>query len=248
MMARMGSGRRRAVPLVPVRVHRPPASLPRRDPQVVGYARVSTRDQNPDLQFDALWKAGCIDIFQDVGSGALADRPGLRACLDYLQKGDTLVVWALSRLSRDTHHLQALSRGFEDQGIEFRSLTEQIDTTSWQGRFFYAILAALAAAEREQMLDRTMAGLAAARERGRIGGRPTVLTPAKRKVLVELYEGKQHTLPQIAEVLGVSRTSVVRGLTQHRLEQEAPPQLPYPLVVAPPIAPHTQEYPGGTMK
>src|SRR5699024_7050429 len=144
---------------------------------LLGYARVSTTDQDATLQVDALQGAGCYRIFTDTLSGSLAHRPELEKVMDQLRPGDTLVVWRLDRLGRSVrdliHQLQHLS----ERGVEFRSLQETIDTTSPGGRLVFHVFAALAEFERDLIRDRTHAGLSAARARGCIGGRPRSLTP-----------------------------------------------------------------------
>ncbi|MZQ57154.1 recombinase family protein [Escherichia coli] len=146
---------------------------------LIGYVRVSTNEQNTDLQRNALVCAGCEQIFEDKLSGTRTDRPGLKRALKRLQKGDTLVVWKLDRLGRSMKHLISLVGELRERGINFRSLTDSIDTSSPMGRFFFHIMGALAEMERELIMERTMAGLAAARNKGRIGGRPPKLTKAE---------------------------------------------------------------------
>jgi DNA invertase Pin-like site-specific DNA recombinase len=146
----------------------------------VGYARVSTADQDPALQLDALAAAGCAKVFEDRASGARdADRPGLRAALDYAREGDVLVVWKLDRLGRSLPHLIETVAGLERQGVGFRSLTEAIDTTTPGGRLVFHLFAALGQFERDLIRERTRAGLAAAAARGRTGGRRPVVTEEK---------------------------------------------------------------------
>lgn len=142
---------------------------------LVGYARVSTIDQNPQLQLDALEKAGCARVFVDRASGARTDRPQLATALDYLRREDTLCVWRLDRLGRSLPHLIEIATTLTDRGIALRSLTEQIDTASAGGRLIFHIFGALAEFERSLISERTLAGLAAARAQGRIGGRPPVV-------------------------------------------------------------------------
>ena len=142
-------------------------------PMKIGYARVSTEEQNLDLQLKALEAAGCSRIFQDSGvSGAATARPGLRQAFKALRRGDVLIVWRLDRLGRSVIHLLESVRTLQEREIGFHSLQEQIDTTSAAGRFYLHMLAALAEFERELIRDRTRAGMAAARDRGTIIGRP----------------------------------------------------------------------------
>jgi DNA invertase Pin-like site-specific DNA recombinase len=181
---------------------------------LLGYARVSTGDQHPDLQVDALTQAGCYRVFVDRASGARADRPQLDRLLDQLRPGDTLVVWKLDRLGRSLRHLVDTVTGLADRGVGFRSLQEFIDTTTPGGKLVFHVFAALAEFERDLVRERTSAGLAAARARGRVGGRPSVMTPAKLAVARQLYASGAHTVTAIAATLGVSRASIYRHL-QH---------------------------------
>ncbi len=144
---------------------------------LIGYARVSTGDQNLDLQKNALIRAECDLIFEDMASGKNAQRPGLKKALRRLRNGDTLVVWKLDRLGRSVRDLITLVSNLQARGIHFRSLTDSIDTSTPAGRFFFHVMSALAEMERELIVERTRAGLAAAREQGRIGGRRPVMTP-----------------------------------------------------------------------
>ena len=146
---------------------------------LIGYARVSTRAQDLALQLDALERAGCERVYEDVGSGTIRRRPQLDACLDYLRAGDTLVVWRLDRLGRSLRHLVELVGVLREREIAFRSLTEAIDTNTSAGRLQLHLFAALAEFERELIRERARAGREAARARGRLGGRPKALTPEK---------------------------------------------------------------------
>ncbi|WP_049849370.1 recombinase family protein [Trabulsiella odontotermitis] len=143
---------------------------------LIGYVRVSTNDQNTALQRNALECAGCELIFEDKISGKTAERPGLKKLMRALSQGDTLVVWKLDRLGRSMRHLVTLIESLRDQGVNFRSLTDSIDTSTPMGRFFFHVMGALAEMERELIVERTRAGLAAARAQGRIGGRRPKLT------------------------------------------------------------------------
>ncbi|MDM2923984.1 MULTISPECIES: recombinase family protein [Citrobacter] len=138
---------------------------------LIGYVRVSTNDQNTALQRNALESAGCELIFEDKISGKVSDRPGLKKVLRTLSEGDTLVVWKLDRLGRSMRHLVGLVEELREKGVNFRSLTDSIDTSTPMGRFFFHVMGALAEMERELIVERTRAGLAAARTEGRIGGR-----------------------------------------------------------------------------
>ncbi len=179
--------------------------------ELLGYARVSTLEQDAALQHDALSAAGCFRSWTDTASGAVTDRPELAAVMDALRPGDTLVVWRLDRLGRSLPHLIETVRGLADRGIGFRSLQENIDTTTPGGRLVFHIFGSLAEFERDLIRERTMAGLAAARRRGRVGGRPTVMTAARTKQAQRMVTAGT-PLTEVAEVLGVSRTTLYRHL------------------------------------
>jgi DNA invertase Pin-like site-specific DNA recombinase len=181
-------------------------------PHLLGYARVSTADQHPDLQLDALREAGCYRLFVDIASGALDERPQLAEVLDHLRSGDTLVVWKLDRLGRSLRHLIDTVAELERRDIGFRSLQESIDTTSPGGKLIFHIFGALAEFERDLIRQRTLAGLAAARARGRAGGRPRSMTATKIALARQMYDAQQHSLAEIAKALGVSRASIYRHL------------------------------------
>ncbi len=190
---------------------------------LLGYARVSTGAQDLALQHDALSAAGCLRIFDETASGALDDRPQLAALLDHLREGDTLVVWRLDRLGRSLRHLVETVTALAARGVGFRSLQESIDTTTPGGRLVFHVFAALAEFERDLISERTRAGLAAARARGRKGGRPTVMTPAKLKVAQEMYASREHTTAAIASVVGVSRATLYRALAANPATASSPP-------------------------
>ena len=187
-----------------------------------GYARVSTGDQDARLQHDALAAAGCYKVFTDTASGTLASRPELGKLLDQLRPGDTLVVWRLDRLGRSIRHLIDQLTELQERGIEFRSLQENIDTGSSGGRLVFHIFASLAEFERDLISERTHAGLEAARARGRVGGRPPLLSGDKLRTARKLYEQQDMTVAQIGEVLGVSRTTVYRALQRGADKPPAP--------------------------
>lgn len=178
---------------------------------VIGYARVSTVDQNPQAQHEALDDAGATRIFVDHASGARADRPELAACLDYLRVGDTLVVWRLDRLGRSVAHLIDVVDQLRHRDIEFRSLTEGFDTTTSGGRLVFHVFAAVAEFERQLVRERTMAGLEAARRQGRTGGRPRSMT-SERLEAAQLKRQDGHSLRSIATALDVSPSTVGRHL------------------------------------
>jgi DNA invertase Pin-like site-specific DNA recombinase len=177
----------------------------------IGYARVWTDDQNLALQLDALKKIGCERVFTDKVGGARLDRPGLNDALSHLRAGDTLVVWKLDRLGRSVKGLVDLVNALEAREVHFRSLTDGIDTKTPAGRFFFHIMASLAQMERELIIERTRAGLAAARKLGRIGGRRRRMTDNKIKAARRLLTGG--TPPRdVAENLGVSVPTLYRWL------------------------------------
>jgi DNA invertase Pin-like site-specific DNA recombinase len=179
---------------------------------LIGYARVSTHDQTLHLQQDALQKAGCTKIFTDTASGAKAERIGLEAALNYVRKGDTLVVWRLDRLGRSLPHLIATITDLEERGIGFKSLTENIDTTTSGGKLIFHIFGALAEFERNLIRERTQAGLTAARARGRIGGRPKALTPQQRRIAQALYDDPRNSIADICRTLKISKVTLYRNI------------------------------------
>lgn len=179
---------------------------------IYGYARVSTGDQTTNLQQDALEKAGCDRIFIDVASGAKAHRPELDHMLDLLREGDTVVVWKLDRLGRSMQNLVDLMTTFDQKGVQFRSLTESIDTSTPGGTLVFNIFGSLAQFERDLIRERTRAGLEAARARGRKGGRPAKLDEKQVKEVRRLYESKTVTVDQIAAMMSVGRSTIYRCL------------------------------------
>ena len=185
-------------------------------PVLVGYARVSTQDQDPALQLDALKGAGCEKIFTEKASGAQRDRPQLRAALDYMRSGDTLVVWKLDRLARSLKQLIETVEDLGDRGIGLRSLTELIDTTTSGGKLIFHIFAALAEFERGVIRERTRAGLDAARARGRLGGRPPALKASDLAAAKALLRDPGITVEDIARRLGVASSTLYRHLPKAR--------------------------------
>lgn len=182
-------------------------------PNIIGYARVSTADQDPQLQIDALKAAGSVREFIETASGRASDRPQLRQALEYLNPGDTLAVYRLDRLARSTADAVRIMGELNNRGIEFRSLTEAIDTRSPGGRMVYTVMAAVATLEAEIISERTKAGLATARSQGRIGGRPTVMTEERRRQAQAMAaQGKNNTT--IGKTLGVSRTTAAKLVRQ----------------------------------
>ncbi len=179
---------------------------------LVGYARVSTQDQTLSLQQDALEQAGCERLFTDTASGAKAERAGLAEALEYVRKGDTLVVWKLDRLGRSLQHLIQTITALHQRGVGFKSVTEQIDTTTSGGKLIFHIFGALAEFERDIIRERTQAGLAAARARGRQGGRPrAALADAKKVAMAQaLYSDTTNSIADICKTLRVSRATLYR--------------------------------------
>ena len=178
---------------------------------LIGYARVSSAEQNLDLQRDALGASGCKKIFTDKMSGVRADRPGLAEALKFGREGDVLVVWRLDRLGRSLSHLIEVVRDLEQRGIGFRSLTETIDTTTTGGKLVFHVFAALAEFEKNLVRDRTLAGLHAARQRGRIGGRPRSMTKEKIKAAAKLL-ADGNPPRDVASIIGVSVPTLYRWL------------------------------------
>jgi len=174
----------------------------------IGYARVSTLDQNLDLQKDALNRAGCEKIFVDEISGATAARPGLERALEMAREGDVLVVWRLDRLGRSLKHLVELVGELEERNVGLRSIQEAMDTSSPGGRLIFHVFAALAEFERSLIQERTNAGLAAARARGRKGGRPKKLDKKKRNLVVSLYSERKHSIDEICQMMGISKPTL----------------------------------------
>jgi DNA invertase Pin-like site-specific DNA recombinase len=180
----------------------------------IGYCRVSSNDQTLNLQKDALKKAGCKKIFSDTVSGAKESRAGLDQCLDQLRPGDTLVVWRLDRLGRSLKHLLTLVEDFSARGIGFISLTEAIDTTTSGGKLVFSIFGAIAEFERQIIRERTNAGLAAARARGRKGGRKEQHNSKKIVTAVKLADTSPDTISEICKQLGISRSTYYRRRQQ----------------------------------
>ena len=173
----------------------------------VGYARVSTTDQNLDLQQDALEAAKCERVFIDTASGAKSQRPGLAEALQCCRPGDTLVVWKLDRLGRSLLHLVETIRDLVARGVGFKSLQENIDTTTSGGKLIFHIFASLAEFERDIIRERTNAGLSAARARGRKGGRPKGVDEKKRKAALALKMDPRRSVKEICDILNISRNT-----------------------------------------
>lgn len=177
---------------------------------LIGYARVSTAQQNLDLQERALKDAGCEKIFTDTISGATAARPGLDEVLEFARSGDTIVVWKLDRLGRSIRHLIETVQRLQERGIGFKSVQEAIDTTTSGGKLVFHIFGALAEFERDLIRERTQAGLQAARARGRNGGRPKALTAKDLKLLHAMRKNPEHSVGEICQAVGISRATYYR--------------------------------------
>src|SRR5260370_5970314 len=180
---------------------------------LIGYARVSTQDQTLNLQKDALEKLGCSKIFTDIINGATTERQGLDAALSYVREGDTLVVWRLDRLGRSLKHLIETITALNNRKIGFKSITENIDTTTSGGKLVFHIFGALAEFERDIIRKRTRAGVQAARARGRTGGRPkarSLNTSKKISMAQSLYDNKTNTIDEICKTLNISRATLYR--------------------------------------
>ena len=182
---------------------------------LIGYARVSTDEQKLDLQIDALKSAGCERFFSDQVSGTSRLKPGLEEALAYLRPGDTLVVWKLDRLGRTVKGLVELVDELGSRGVQFKSLTDSIDTSTSAGKFFFHVMAAMAEMERDLIRERTIAGLTAARARGRMGGRKPKMDASRLKSAKHLIASGMPP-NDVANSLGVSRATLYRGLNSLR--------------------------------
>lgn len=178
-----------------------------------GYARVSTQDQNLDMQLDALKGFGCDQIFQEKITTRKTERPQLEEMIKILRPGDTVVIFKLDRISRSTKHLIELSELFENKGVQFVSLQDSIDTSTPMGRFFFRVMASIAELERDIVSERTRAGLSAARARGRKGGRPKA-DEKQVKLAVKMYKSKDYSIKEIVEATGVSQATLYRNLKE----------------------------------
>jgi DNA invertase Pin-like site-specific DNA recombinase len=175
---------------------------------LIGYARVSTHDQTLALQLDALKQVQCDKIFTDTISGTKTERPGLDEALSFIRPSDTLVVWRLDRLGRSLPHLIDTITALQERQIGFKSITENIDTTTSGGKLVFHIFGALAEFERDIIRERTQAGLIAARARGKVGGRPKALTKKQQEMLQVLYRDKTHSIADICKTLNISRMTM----------------------------------------
>jgi DNA invertase Pin-like site-specific DNA recombinase len=178
----------------------------------IGYARVSTDTQSLDLQMDALKREGCEEIYTDVISGSKSDRPGLNKALAYIREGDTLVVWKLDRLGRSIQHLITTVKQLNEKSIGFKSIQENMDTSTSGGKLIFHIFGALAEFERDLVIERTNAGLTAARARGRLGGRPNCLDSRQIKRMIEMYNDKKNTVGEICKIYSISIPSLYNYL------------------------------------
>jgi DNA invertase Pin-like site-specific DNA recombinase len=179
---------------------------------LIGYARVSTQDQNLDLQEDALKGSGCEKVFNDIASGSKADRKGLKGALQFARKGDTLVVWKLDRLGRSIRDLIDTVALLHQNEIGFKSLQENIDTTTSGGKLVFHFFGALAEFERDIIRERTRAGLTAARARGRKGGRPKIMDEKKIALAKTLHNDKTQNISDICKILGIKRATLYKYL------------------------------------
>lgn len=185
---------------------------------IIGYVRVSKNEQNQDLQFDALKKAGCEKIFHEKVSGASKQRPEYMKMIAELRKGDIIVVWRVDRLGRTTYELIKLMVEWKELGVEFRSISEGIDTSTKMGRLWYMLSSVFAENEREILMERTLAGMEAARARGRVGGRPKGLTKKSKELAglaATLYLSKKYTTNQICEQLHIGSKATLYNYLRH---------------------------------
>jgi DNA invertase Pin-like site-specific DNA recombinase len=178
----------------------------------IGYARVSTLDQNLDLQLDALKQVGCEKIFQEKITGTKIKREQLQNAIDYLRAGDVLVVWKLDRLGRSLKDLLLIVNEMNQKGIGLKSLHENIDTTTSTGKLIFHIFASLAEFEKDVIKERTNAGLKAARARGRVGGRPKKLSDKQMNLLKTLHQDKDTSIADISKILGISKKTIYNYL------------------------------------
>lgn len=189
----------------------------------IGYARVSTQDQNLDLQINALKKEGCDQIYEEKASGSQRDRPELKKLLDNIRAGDTLVVWKLDRLARSTKILLDTVEQLKAKKANFLAITEKIDTSSPMGEFFYTVMGALSQLEKSLIVERTQAGLAAARAKGKLLGRPKDMSEETLSVARDLLKDPNRTIKQVAKHIGVAPSTLYRYMPEGRegfLEKE----------------------------
>lgn len=182
--------------------------------QLVGYVRCSTADQKLDSQTDALKQAGCMKIFAEKASGKNADRPVLVKALEYLREGDTLVVFKFDRLSRSTKDMLQIAEQLKERGVHLKSLSDEIDTSTPYGSFFFTVCAAFGQLEREMIVARTRAGLESAKARGRVGGRPELVTKEKAEMAKELLN-KGKSPKEVCGILGLTKATMYRGIAKY---------------------------------
>lgn len=180
---------------------------------IFGYARVSTQDQNLQMQIDELDKFGVLEIFEEKITGSKKDRPALNELLKVLRKGDRVVVYKLDRISRSTKHLIELAELFEEKGVEFISIKDNIDTSTATGIFFFRMMASISELERDIISERTRAGLSSARARGRQGGRPKKNEKAIQTAL-KMYHSKDYSISEIVKATGVSSATLYRNINK----------------------------------
>ena len=178
---------------------------------IIGYARVSTTDQNLNMQIDALEKYGCERIYQEKITGTKKDRPQLAELMTILRPGDKVVIYKLDRISRSTKHLIELSEFFEKKGVEFISIQDSIDTSTSLGRFFFRVLASIAELERDIISERTRSGLKSARARGKKGGRPRV-AKENLSLAIKMYNSRKYTIKEIVIATNVSQSTIYRNI------------------------------------
>jgi len=183
---------------------------------LIGYARISTPDQSLDLQIDALKQLGCEQIFKDIASGSKTTRAGLDDALKFARSGDTLTVWRLDRLGRSLQHLIEVVAELQKRGVGFRSIMENMDTNTPGGMLIFHLFGSLAEFERNLIIERTMSGLAAARARGRVGGRPKVMDAKKVAMAQAMLADRSQSIRDTAKVLGVSRSTLYSYLQQSK--------------------------------
>lgn len=186
---------------------------------IIGYARVSTKDQDLQMQRDALTAAGCVEIFEEKVSGRKLDRPALAEMLKMLREGDRVVVYKLDRISRSTKHLIELAERFDETGVEFVSLHDNIDTSTPMGKFFFRMMASIAELERDITSERTKSGLASARARGRKGGRPKI-DQKKINTAFKMYDSKQYSVAEITKAVGITAPTLYRYLKKRPQQPE----------------------------
>ena len=178
----------------------------------IGYCRISTNDQNLDLQLDELKKAGCERIFQDIASGAKSDRKGLKEAIEFARSGDVIVCWKLDRVGRSLRDLIETINTLKDRGIGFRCLTQQLDTTTPSGMLIFHVFGAMSEFERSLIQERTQAGLQAARARGRLGGRPKLDNSQRIEIAASLYNDGKVSVAEICKNLKISKATFYRDL------------------------------------